>query len=221
MEALVKLLIEKYHVPPDEAEAYAQDILAGSAGTSVRGVQPGGHGDALRSEALKTIADDTLAGIWDMNNFVETAIQGGHSDFPSIKRAYDEKIARSAANTREEAARAAEDRKAIGRGAQAKDMVAQRVAEAVTQNEITRLAHMLDFSQGIKPIPGGGFTQQHRTPTDMRAPLQEAPTTIIPVQKPMPRIELGEVTVEPLVRPDPYEDKLRKMAAFRKAALGY
>lgn len=120
--ALEKLLIEKYGVPPDEAYDYAAEIIADK-----RGGLTGDRGKYLQQEALANVAHDEQVRINELIAYVD-AIQGG------VKTPYDEYVTNkfndaSVARTHQEALRVHQEREAARQAPQltpAVEPVAQR-----------------------------------------------------------------------------------------------
>ena len=241
MDALVKLLIEKYGVPPDQAEDYAADIVASSNGTSDRKVNTGSRGVYLQEEALAGVADDTLANYADLTNFAETASAGGRSDLPSLKKAYDARLAESAHMTRQAAAQSTADRKKIGDD--------HTRGQGLADNELKRLAAMLDYSKANIAYRDRGQKLVDREVSRMAdmgnvvytedglIGYKETPNPPQPVNvtvgEPRPEIPhepainqiaarramgVGKLyAVEP---PDPYVERLKRATQARQAMLG-
>lgn len=213
MEALVELLVSKYGVPPDEAEAYATDIIAASRGTSTRGLSPDGHGAALQEEALGNVASTEQERIVDLLNMAEIANRPG--DKP---QAYTDRLAQSAANTRNNAARSLAERQREGdaqkRGAEINDAVVGRTLDNVAGGELQRIANMLEYKDGIQSLGGGAYSTEYEQPRDFKQPLVEHPSTVIPVRKPQAQPQA------PQPIQDPYVERLVRATRARKALLG-
>jgi hypothetical protein len=223
MEALEKLLIEKYGLPPDQASAYAQEIIAGNRGTKGRGGQGavGGHELGLQGEALTNVANDALKNYNSLADFGWTASMGGRSVDPNSQANYDRRLADSANTTRRNAAQARE-----------RQIEGQDRALGTVDHEIARIANMLEFRQGIRVQPDGSYTQAHDTPSDFTLalnPREEGPLTSVgnrPAPAPPPPPVIGDVEVTRLPpgnasQPsNPYAERLRRATAARRAMLG-
>lgn len=89
---LEKLLVTKYGVPEKQARNYAAQILGGSAG---------GHGDALKSEALGNVASAEQMRMNEMAEWAEIVArrQSGEDLPPEYTAGLDEAVADSADQT--------------------------------------------------------------------------------------------------------------------------
>lgn len=209
MDALIELLISKYGMSPDKAEAYANQIVARSRGGDVTGFKPDTHEQALQGEALSNVARDTLDNYSSLTNFAETAGNSGRSEFPSLQLDYDARLLRSEDETRRRGAEALERKKG------------QEHGQALVDNELVRLANMLDYAKtteaGLpKPLSIGPVKARPQIPVEV-GPATE-PKFIDQYRN--PQRALGVDTLDEFTPPDPYLERLRRATSARQAMLG-
>jgi hypothetical protein len=177
MEALVELLINKYGVPPDEAEAYAVQLTSGQSDT---------HGDALQGEALGNVASGEMERMYQLRQFpksvmaAQTGVKDGVTaeDMANAIRMLDESKANTKANAKAAAEAARNEPKWLR-----------------TNEQGVPVPVVAPYSSEVIPV-GASTAEQQRQ-------IVERQGAALPV------------------RPDPYQARLQKAMALRKAVLGH
>ena len=176
--ALVRLLVEKYGIPPEEADAYAYDILGENSTRST----------SLQEEALGGVADEQLVAMERLGRFPQTAQKvstgqemAGRPVFQSDLASYAELLDNSRRITQDEARRSFEERGQRRAGsrdeleAHAADMQSRADANYVTDprtgTRIPRPTHWVTNEQGI-PTPVTEIAVQPINPYEVK--LQRA-----------------------------------------------
>lgn len=197
-DPIVKLLVERYGMPLDEADAYAYKIYEGQAGTA---------GNAVRDDAM-----NAHIGQWQRDHAALTANVAAAAN-PSL-------LARNPDMEEPQRQFLQRGRDIIaGEGQIAKKEQDAKLTEA-TSNELSRLANMFDWSASIKPMPRGGFTSPYAPPGDF-SKLQPGGTAVIPVGPVVKAEKLPETDEELATRNVSVGlNRLLRAEQFRKSLLG-
>ena len=206
-DALEILLMEKYGLPQTQAEAFAQEITTDNLrDVSVDPPRAGSHGKYLQEEALSGVADKTVKEMRDLHSFATAASNPEYRKMlPSVNQAYEDRLLESQQNTRNQAYQSS------------RNLEADKTDLAA--GELERIANMLDWSAGIKPLGGqGAYTTKHTPPGDFsRMDRLEGEAAVIPVQQSAPR--RPSLADEP-AKADPYSARLQRALQFRNSLLG-
>ena len=204
-DALEKLLIEKYGIAPDDAAAYAAQIISGTPDT---------HDAALKGEALGNVAMQQLDTMRGLGQFPAAygAMSGGPingvsgADMDAAVRLLDQ----SKSNTQQRAKNAT------------------AVVNATVENEGQRLRDMAAFVSDNPPEPTAA--QQYTSRVQEQADQNYAtdPRTGMRIPRPTHWVTNEDGIPSPVtiinVKPksqNPYDVKLQRAMAMRKASLGF
>lgn len=228
-DAIARLLVEKYQVPPDQVPAMREAILAGKATGS----------DSLMKQAGKRVADMALAKNKELLYLTKLSEFKGKLDTlpekerakaikenPDLLREYEEFIESGRQSVRDEAA-------------QHKEREDEALREKYIYPELERIDNITEWMQDVKPVGNqGAYSTGYRplgegtgliplqnravvfptnsNPQPQPAPTPSAPQESAPVSPPNLLMgEGGKIAPE-----DVYRARLQRALTARKALLG-